>query len=739
MNKLNLIAASLFSNRPFTGRPVLVACTALLSLSLVACGGGGGGGSESLASGAPAGSGTPADGPGAPQVPASPQMLQLAGSPYRNGTTNGSSDIARFGVALGGAVFDAAGNLYVADGSNHLIRKITPEGVVSDFAGKADDQGSANGSLANARFRVPAGMTRDAAGNISIIERSNPGVRKITPEGVVSLMAGGGNCAAVDGADVTARFCAPQGIAADTAGNIYVADTSNHTIRKVTPSGMVTTLAGAAGSSGAADGMGAAARFNYPNGIAVSTSGDLYVADQSNQVIRRITADGTVTTFAGTAGSSGNTDGTGAAARFTGPAGLAFDTAGRLVVSEQYGRRVRRINLATAAVETLAGSGATGADDGTGTSASFAAPIAVTAAANGDVVIMEEAGFVRRVTPAGVVTTVAGKWPASGKVNAIGTSARFNGPSHLAQDAAGNIFVADTNNRVIRRVTPDGAVTVFSGQGNSDVLDGIATVARFGNFGGIAMDAAGNLYVADQTTETIRKVTTDGTVSTLAGSAYGTGNADGMGAAAKFRAPTALVVGKDGNIYVADRSNHCIRKITPAGATTAFAGTCGTGTYGDGNPANDDGMGAAARFSFPSGMAVDADGNLYVGEQGAHRIRKITPAGQVSTLAGGGTNGTAGYLDGAVATALFYHPTQMATDDKSNLYVVDSRNHVIRKITPGGTVSTIAGMAGLPGDTNGQGVSPLEGRLTSPVGISWHAGNLTVSTSHGLVRIQLAP
>lgn len=743
MNHLKLVPAILPKTRLPAHRTALAVCTALLALGLTACGGGGGGSASSSSASVPDGAGIAGgamdDGAGAAALPAAPQMFQLAGSPYRHGTTNGPIDIARFGNSMGGGVFDAAGNLYVADGSNHLIRKITPDGTVSDFAGEAGHSGSTNGILAAARFQVPAGMTHDAAGNVYIVERSNHSVRKITPEGVVTLLAGGGNCAAIDGADVSARFCTPRAIAADPAGNLYVADTGNHTIRKITPAGMVTTLAGMAGAAGPDNGMGAAARFNNPMGVAVSAAGDLYVADSSSHVIRRITADGTVSTIAGMAGSSGSADGIGSGARFSGPAGLAFDTEGRLVVSEQYGRRIRRIDIVTAAVETLAGSGTGGSADGNGTDASFVAPVALAPAANGDIAVIEEGGIVRRVSPSGVVTTIAGKRPVSGKVDAMGTAAFFNNPGHLAQDAAGNLFVADTSNRVIRRVSPEGAVTVFAGTGNSDVLDGIATVARFGNFGAITIDAAANLYVADASTETIRKVTPEGTVSTLAGTAYTSGNADGTGAAATFRSPSAIVAASDGNLYVADRSNHCVRRITPAGVTTAFAGTCGTGTYGDGNPANDDGMGASARFSFPSGLAADMAGNIYVSEQGAHRIRKITPAGQVSTLAGGGTNGTAGYVDGAASVALFYQPTQMATDDKSNLYVADSRNHVVRKITPGGTVSTIAGMAGLPGDTNGLAANPTEGRLSTPLGISWHAGHLTVSTGHGLVRIQLAP
>ncbi len=724
-------------------RPALAACAILLSLGLAACGGGGGGATtESLGgSGSTGGSSTQdgSGGSGTPLAPVGPQMVQLAGSPYRNGNINGAGEIARFGNSVGSAVFDAAGNLYVADGGNHVIRKIGTDGVVSDYAGKSADQGSANGSLDNARFQVPAGMARDTAGNIYIAERSNHSVRKITPEGVVSLVAGGGNCAGTDGVAGAARFCSPQAIAVDGAGILYVADTSNHTIRKILPDGTVTTLAGTAGMSGKDDGMGAAARFNNPTGIVVSAAGDIYVADQSNAVIRRILADGTVTTFAGTAGSTGGTDGVGAAARFYGPSGLSIDSAGRLVVAEIYGRRVRRIDLATAAVETLAGSGNTGDADGTGTAASFTSPVAVATAPNGDLAVMEEDGRVRRVTSAGVVTTIAGKWSGPGIVNAAGTAARFNQPQHLAQDKAGNVYVADMYNRVIRRVSPDGVVTTFSGTGSYDVKDGTATVARFGSFIGIAIDDAGNLFVADPSTQTIRKVTTDGTASTLAGSLNTQGNADGTGAAASFRSPTALVVGKDGNVYVADRGNHCVRRITQAGETSAFAGTCGTGTYGDGNAANDDGMGAAARFSFPSGMAVDADGNLYVSEQGVHRIRKITPAGQVSTLAGGANNSSADYVDGPVATAKFYQPTQMTFDDQSNLYVADKRNHVIRKITPAGMVSTIAGLPGLPGDTHGQSVSPTQGRLNNPSGISWHAGKLTVSTGNGLVRIDLAP
>jgi len=223
----------------------------------------------------------------------------------------------------GAIAVDGAGNVYVADTYNYTVRKITPAGVVTTLAGLADNDGSTDGIGCDARFSYLFGIAVDGAGNVYVTDSSNT-IRKITPAGAVTTLAGTPDVhGSADGTGSAAQFWQPWGIAVDSASNVYVADQANNTIRKITPAGVVTTIAGAAGVIGSADGSGNAARFNAPAGIAVDSAGNLYVADTYNRTIRKITSAGVVTTFAGMAGIAGSTDGTGGAARFNNRYALA--------------------------------------------------------------------------------------------------------------------------------------------------------------------------------------------------------------------------------------------------------------------------------------------------------------------------------------------------------------------------------------------------------------------------------
>ncbi len=300
---------------------------------------------------------------------------------------------------FGGVAVDSAGNVYVADTTSDTIEKITPSGVVTTLAGSAGQSGSADGTGAAARFDLPQGAAVDSAGNVYVADTGNDTIRKITPAGVVTTLAGSpGQYASADGTGAAARFDDPAGLAVDSAGNVYVADTANNTIRKISPAGVVTTLAGTAGEFGSADGTGAAARFNAPYGVAVDSAGNVYVADGGNDSIRKITPSGVVTTLAGTAGEIGSADGTGAAARFSTPFDAAVDSAGNVYV----------------------------ADTGNNT--------------------------IRKITPAGVVTTLAGTAGEIGSTDGTGAAARFDDPTGVAVDSAGNVYVADTLNQTIRKL-----------------------------------------------------------------------------------------------------------------------------------------------------------------------------------------------------------------------------------------------------------------------------------------------
>jgi len=268
-------------------------------------------------------------------------VTTLAGAAGVFGSADGTGSGAQFHLPFGVAA-DKAGNLYVADYSNSTIRKITSAGVVTTLAGTAGVIGSADGTGSAAQFFYPFAVAVDGAGNVYVADTNNYTVRKITPAGVVTTLAGlAGNHDYADGIGSNAGFGNLFGIAADSAGNVYVADNTYSTIRKITPAGVVTTLAGAPGISGSADGTGSAARFSSPRGIAIDSAKNLYVTDQNNQTIRKITPAGVVTTLGGVAGSYGIADGTGRSARFFTPAGIAVASSGVLYVADSYNHEVR--------------------------------------------------------------------------------------------------------------------------------------------------------------------------------------------------------------------------------------------------------------------------------------------------------------------------------------------------------------------------------------------------------------
>jgi streptogramin lyase len=635
------------------------------------------------------------------------------------------------------------------------------------FAGPGGDL-TIDGSGSAARFNKPQGVALDGSGNVYVADTNNHTIRKITPAGVVTTLAGtAGLYGSADGTGSAARFHNPWGVAVDGSGNAYVADTDNNTIRKITPAGVVTTLAGTAGSSGSTDGTGSAARFWGPAGVAVDISGNVYVADYGNYTIRKITPAGVVTTLAGTAGSSGSADGTGSAARFyypqgvavdssgnvyvadfgnykirkvtpagvvttlagtTGPAGVAVDGSGNVYVAARNDDTIRKVTPA-GVVTTLAGSGFQGSADGTGSAALFNKPQGVALDGGGNAYVADtDNDTIRKITTAGVVTTLAGTAFSSGSTDGTASAAQFYGPQGVAVDGSGNVYVADTNNHTIRKITPAGVVTTLAGTAGllHGSADGTGSAARFFAPQGVAVDGSGNVYVADAGNATIRKITAAGVVTTLAGTAGWYGSADGTGSAAQFYDPSGVAVDGNGNVYVADSLANTIRKITPAGVVTTLAGTACLCTGGSA-----DGTGTAALFSGPGGVAVDSSGNVYVADTNNHTIRKITPAGVVTTFAG--TAGSSGSADGTGSAAQFRYPSKVAVDASGNVWVADTNNHTIRKITPAGVVTTVGGTAGLSGSADGTGGAAL---FFHPYGVAVDAsGNVYVAdTDNNAIR-----
>ncbi len=574
----------------------------------------------------------------------------FAGNAYGG---NGSGSQAIFNFPQATAV-DSAGNVYVADTYNYTVRKITPAGVVTTLAGLAGyDRPYTDATGSDARFNYLNGIAADSAGNVYVTDFSNT-IRKITPAGVVTTLAGTpGVYGSADGTGSAAQFWQLWGIAVDGAGIVYVADQGNSTIRKITPAGVVTTIAGAAGMFGSADGSGSAARFNAPDGIAVDSSGNLYVADTLNSTIRKITSTGVVTTLAGTPGGIGSADGTGSAARFNYPDALTV-AGTTLYVAEAYNSTIRK------------------------------------------------------VTSTGVVTTFAGTAGAFGNVNGTGSAVRFNSPYGVAATSTGIIYVADSGNHEIRKITPARGVTTFAGSATTDgggigSADGTGRIARFNYPNGVAVTGT-TVYVADTFNSTIRKVTSTGVVTTFAGTAGAVGSADGT--SAQFHDPYGIAADKAGNVYVADTLNSTIRKITSAGVVTTLAGT--PGVIGSA-----DGSGSAAQFFYAFAVAVDGAGNVYVGDTNNFTVRKITPAGVVTTLAG--LAGKHDYADGTGSDAGFGNLFGIAADSAGNVYVADNTYSTIRKITPGGAVTTLAGTPGISGSADGTGSAA---RFNSPRGIA---------------------
>ena len=624
-------------------------------------------------------------------------VTTLVGSRGVSGFSDGTGAAASFSSPQGPAI-DSSGNIYVADYTGETIRKITPAGVVTTLAGQAGATGHTDGTGTAAQFYSPTAVGVDSAGNIYVADSGNNAIRKVTPTGVVTTLAGNTSAAAgfADGTGTAALFHNPRGLAVDSAGNVYVADTGNTAIRKVTPGGVVTTVAGTTGTYGSTDGVGAAARFNFPNGLAVDSAGNIFVADELNNSIRKVAADGTVTTFAGsTAG--GAADGTGTAARFSKPTGLGFDNSGNLYVTDYSNQLIRKITPA-GVVTTVAGDATvSGDDDGTGYTltpvvfALFSGPTSTTVDAAGNIYVTDTRNNnIRQITSAGTVTTLAGNYNSVGVTDGTGVAAYFNNPTGIAADAAGNVYVADTNNQTIRKITHSGVVTTLAGTaGTVGQADGTGTAATFNFPSDVALDAAGNLYVSDYLNHTIRKITSGGVVTTLAGTAGTKGHADGTGTGATFNHPRSLAVDGSGNIYVADTGNHTVRKITPAGVVSTLAGTAGTIGHADGT-------GAAASFNGLAGVAVDSSGTIFVADTVNSTIRQITAAGVVTTI--GGTAGTPGYLDGVGTATQFNYPTGLALDAAGNLYIADNRNFTIRK---GSTPTSSGGSGGTGGSGSG--------------------------------------
>ena len=566
------------------------------------------------------------------KVDAAGNTSTFAGTETRGYSGDGGPATAAQLFSPEGVAVDDMGNVYIADTNNNRIRKVDTAGIISTLAGTGEDGYSGDGGpAAEAQLSLPFSVAADGAGNIYIA--GNDRIRKVDAVGNISTFAGIGIRGYIgDGGPATAaRLNAPQGIATDAAGNVYIADTGNNRIRRVDAAGVIATVAGTGirGYSGDS-GPAVSAYLHYPAGVAADSEGNIYIADTENHRIRKVGAEGNISTVAGSAGFGLSGDGGPAtAAELVFPADVAVDSAGNLYIADTENHRVRRVD-ARGYIATFAGT--------------------------------ETYGFSGDGGPANL--------------------ARLNFPQDAAADGVGNVYIADTFNHRIRKVGADGIISTVAGGGNP--TDGVgdggpATTARLSSPQGVAVDGDGNIYIADTHNGLIRRVSADGNISTFAGvGTLGYGGDGGPATEAYLNWPQDVAVDGDGNIYIADRSNDNIRKVGADGIISTVAGGGNpTDGVGDGGPAT------TARLSSPQGVAVDGDGNIYIADNTYNgRIRRVSADGNISTVAGGG-NPADGVGDGGPATAArLDSPQDVAVDSAGNVYIADTYNHRIRRLRP---------------------------------------------------------
>jgi len=686
-------------------------------------------------------------------------ITTVAGSTWAFRGDGGPATSAPLGLIYGVAL-DATGTVHATDADNCVVVKVLPSGILRVVAGNGICGYSGDGGQATAaRLYSPQGAAVDTVGNLYIADSRNRRIRKVTPTGTITTVAGNGQASySGDGGPATAASLNdPTGVAVDAAGNLYIADHLNNRVRRVAPGGIVTTVAGNGDSGYSGDGGPATAASLYqPWGVAVDAAGNLYIADTRHNRVRKVTPGGTITTVAGGGAwsSSLGDGGPATAAWLRSPSGVAVDAAGNLYIADRDNYLIRKVAPA-GTITTVAGGGKRdrygnvlsgySGDGGPATAASLDDPNSAAVDAAGNLYIGDGGNYrVRKVNSAGIITTVAGSGsPRCSGDGGPATVALLYYPGAVALDAAGNLYIADESNNRVRKVTPAGIITTVAGNGNYGYSGdgGPATAASVGSPQGVAVDATGNLYIAENinryydassNSHRIRKVTPAGTITTVAGNGAWGYSGDGWPATtASLNGPNGVAVDAAGNLYIADWGNKRVRRVTPGGIITTVAGG-GSADPGDG------GLATAASLKSPSGVAVDAAGNLYIADGGAYRIRKVTPEGTITTVAGNGQQGYSG--DGGPATAASLKSTSdVAADAAGNLYIADTLNNRIRRVTPGGTITTVAG-GGAWSSSLGDGGPATAAWLRSPSGVAVDAaGNLYIAEYERIRKVLSAP
>ncbi len=679
-----------------------------------------------------------------PRAPvAVPSLITtIAGSRPAFSGDNGPADAADLNGPSAINV-DSRGNLYITDELNQRVRRVDAAGTITTIAGTGAANYSGDGGPATAATVLnPEGVAVDVSGTVYIADTGNNRIRAIDASGRITTKAGDGAAgfSGDGGSSTAARLNAPASVAVDAAGNVYFADAGNNRVRRIDASGVITTVAGSGITGSSGDGGSAVlAQLNGPFGICIDAAGNLYIADEGNSRIRRVNAAGIITTIAGTgiAGFSGDGgQATQAAVNF--PQAVTVDASGNLYIADTRNLRVRRVTPA-GVISTIAGTGMRGftGDGGQATLAQMRAPHGLAIDPAGNLLIADYGNNeVRRVDGRGVMTRIAGSaLPTGSDEGGLATAAVLAHPRSVAVDAHGSCFISDWNNNRVLKVTAGGIVTTiagtrtpgFSGDG------GPGAQAQLIGPHGIAVDAAGNVYITDQMNQRVRRVGPDGIIKTIAGDGRtGVSGDGGQATQAAVGAPSAVAVDAAGNLYVSQQAFQVVRRVTPDGIITTIAGTGTAGFSGDGGPATQ------AQIRTPVGIASDSAGNLYIAEQGNNRIRKVSVAGIITTVAGTGEQGFSG--DGAAAIgAKIDGPFGVAVDHAGTVYLTDSRNDRIRRVRVDGIITTVAGN-GSPG-FSGDGGSPTEARLQGPHGVAVDAaGNIYIAdTANDRIRKVSAP
>jgi sugar lactone lactonase YvrE len=629
-----------------------------------------------------------------------------------------------------GVAVDNSGNVYIADAGNSRIRKVNPLGIISTFAGNNSNGYNGDSGVATSiSLDSPTDVAIDANGNVFIADQINRLIRKVDISGNLTTIAGSRTTLGSTGDGGIARqasFSSLTSLDLDTANNIYITDQAANRVRKISKDGIISTIAGNGNFGNSAEGvLATSTSLNAPRGITVDRLGNVYITDNSNKV-RRINSSGIISTFVGngTRGYSGD-GGDARLATIATPSGVAIDSLGNLYIADRSNFRVRRVNT-LGIISTYSGTGSFGAtgnpQDGIPANQVYQVfPYQITGDNSGNIYFGEDRNRIRKISRDGIISTVAGNGIQgfSGD-GGPATSASIFVPRALKIDVSGNLIFSD-NNRV-RRVQSNGIINTIAGTGIQGFSgDGdVATTALVGFITSLDIDTSGNIFFADQTSNRIRRITSNGIINTYAGTGTISFSGDGgPSTAAQISGPGSITVDASGTIYFVDRGNRRIRKITPNGIISTIAGNGLSGFSGDGGDA------LSATFNDIADIAVDNQGNLYICDKLNYRIRKLNlSTGVINTIAGNGSTLFSGDGGPAIAAGIGW-PTSVAVDVNGNIYLSDEWNIVVRKISNTGVITTVAG--NLQYGFSGDGGAATAATLAWPIDIALDAhGNLYI-------------